>query len=231
MTQKTFTPAADRTAPISARTWRVTGALGLSHVVLILAALALQAHALFEDGRDGLAAYASGSLTVSILGGYLDLIGFLVLVPMLVVLARGIGRRTELGRVAATTGLVAGSGYVVLTFSPGLAAGFVSMHGVQRGAAVDAAWLMNNLRVVTFVMSLVLLGAHAIALAVAARADARAGGDGPAPRLLGTGGLVVGVALVACPALLGAGLQDLPVLLWMVWWVAVSVQLLRRNSR
>jgi hypothetical protein len=139
MTRTTFTPAATSTEPVGARTWRAAGALGLVHVVLILAALSLQAHALFEDGRDGLADYANGSLTLTIVGGYLDLVGFLVLVPVLVILARGIGRRTELGRVAAMSGLVAGSGYVVLTFSPGLAAGVVSMHGVQRGAAVDAA--------------------------------------------------------------------------------------------
>jgi UPF0716 family protein affecting phage T7 exclusion len=231
MTRDTLTSATTSTGPVTARTWRVVGALGIVHVVLILAALSLQAHALFEDGRGGLDDYANGSLTRTVVGGYADLIGFLALVPVFVVLARGIGRRTELGRVAAMSGLVAGSGYVFLTFSPGLAAGVVSMHGVQQHAAVDAAWLMNNLRVITFVMSLVLLGAHAIALAVAARADARSGSEAPAPRLLGVGGFVVGAALVACPALLAAGLQDLPVLLWMVWWVAVSVQMVRRNDR
>lgn len=199
MTQTTLPPALAPAAHTTPRAWRVAGVLGLTHVVLILAALALQAHALFGEGRAGLTSYASGSLTLTVIGGYVDMIGFLVLVPMLVILARGLGRRTELGRVASLSALLAGAGYVVLTFSPGLAAGAVSMLGVQQGAHPDAAWLMNNLRVVTFVMSLVFLGAHAIALAVASRADTRAGGDGPAPRLLGGGGLRRGCRAARLP--------------------------------
>ena len=227
MTETTFTsrPTASETP---ARLWKAAGALGLAHVVLILTALALQAHALYEDGREGIAAYATGDLARSVVGGYADLAAFLVLIPTLVILARGIGRRTEVGRVAALSALVAGTGYVVLTFSPGLAAGATSMLGAQAGADLDATWLMNNLRVVTYVMSLVLLGAHAVGLAVAARAD---GPGAPGSRLIGVGGFVVGGTLVACPALLAVGAQDLPVLVWIVWWVAVSVHLLRRTDR
>ena len=227
MTETTFKskPTASETP---ARLWKAAGALGLAHVVLILTALALQAHALYEDGREGMAAYATGDLARTVVGGYADLTAFLVLIPTLVILARGIGRRTEVGRVAALSALVAGTGYVVLTFSPGLAAGATSMLGAQAGADLDATWLMNNLRVVTYVMSLVLLGAHAVGLAVAARAD---GPDAPGSRLIGVGGFVVGGTLVACPALLAVGAQDLPVLAWIVWWVAVSVHLLRRADR
>jgi hypothetical protein len=228
MSESTFAVPRLEVSAMPARVWKVAGALGLAHVLLVLAALALQAHALFEDGRSGIAAYVAGDLTRTVLGGYLDLIAFLVLIPMLVILSRGIGRGTEVGRVAAVSALLSGAGYVVLTFSPGLAAGATSMLGARAGADLDAAWLMNNLRVVTFVLSLVLLGAHAIGLAVAARADRP---EGPGSRLIGVGGFVVGGSLLACPLLLSVGAQDLPVLLWMGWWVALSVHLLRRAGR
>ena len=228
MSESTFSIPRLDVSQTPSRVWRMAGALGLAHVVLILAALALQAHALFEEGRGGIAAYVTGDLTRTVIGGYVDLMAFLVLIPMLVILARGIGRRTEVGRVAAVSALLAGAGYVFLTFSPGLAAGATSMLGARAGADLDATWLMNNLRVVTFVLSLVLLGAHAVGLAVAARADSL---EGPGSRLIGVGGFVVGGALLACPILLSVGAQDLPVLLWMGWWVALSVHLLRRAAR
>jgi hypothetical protein len=228
MSESTLAMPRHDVSEMPSRVWKVAGALGLTHVVLILAALALQSHALFEEGRSGIAAYVAGDLTRTVIGGYVDLLAFLVLIPMLVILSRGIGRRTEVGRVAAVSALLAGAGYVILTFSPGLAAGATSMLGAQAGADLDATWLMNNLRIVTFVLSLVLLGAHAVGLAVAARADSP---EGPGSRLIGVGGFVVGGALLACPALLAAGAQDLPVLLWMGWWVALSVHLLRRTGR
>ena len=78
----------------------------------------------------------AGDLTRTVIGGYVDLMAFLVLIPMLVILARGLGRRTEVGRVAAVSALLAGAGYVILTFSPGLAAGATSM----LGAAGCATW-------------------------------------------------------------------------------------------
>ena len=99
------------------------------------------------------------------------------------------------------------------------------MHAAQNGVDVDPVWMMNNLRVITYVASLVLLGAHAIGVGVAARAD------GFSPRLVGAGGLVVGALLLTAPLLLASGLHDVPVLLWSAWWLALSVQLIRRDGR
>jgi hypothetical protein len=216
------TTTIDGTHPAAA--WRLAGGLGIAHVVLIFGGLALQAHVRFEDGRSGIAAYGEGSLPTSVAGGYLELLGFLLLLPVMVFLARAIGR-TPGGRWAAQSALAAGIGYVAITFSPGLAAGATAMHAVHDGSDLDAAWTMNNLRVITYVVSLVLLAGHAIGVAIAARAD------GFSPRLVGAGGLVAGAALLAAPLLLGVGLHDLSTLVWTVWWLALSVQLLRRVGR
>jgi hypothetical protein len=203
--------------------WRVAGGLGIAHVVLIFAGLSLQSVALFDEGRDGVAALAQGNLPLTVLGGYIDLLGFVLLLPVMVFLARTIGGSAT-GRWAAQTALAAGIAYVALTFSPGLAAGATAIQGIHNEADVDAAWLMNNLRVITYVVSLVLLGVHAIGVAVAARADRFS------PRWVGIGGLGVGAALMSAPLLLASGMHDVATLLWTLWWVGLSVQLLRRAS-
>lgn len=220
-THPTVDPVRDVAVP--RRLWQVAGGLGLAHLVLILAGISMSTGAMFEDGRDGVAKYVEGSLTQSVAGGFVELLGFLLLVPVLVFLARALGR-TPAGRWAAHSAMVAGGAYVALTFSPGLAAGATAMHAAQSGVPVDTVWVMNNLRIITYVVSLMLLGAHAIGVGIAAL------GDRFSPRLVGVGGIVTGSVLLASPLLLGAGLQDIPTLVWSVWWVALSVQLIRRKG-
>ena len=210
-------------APFPARLARVAGALGLAHVVLLLAGIAVQDTVLFSDGRDGIAAYADGILSRTVLGLYVELVGFLLLLPVLVAVAAMVGRRTDGGRWAARTALLAGVGYVVLTFSPGIASGAVAMHAVQNGVDVDTAWTMNNLRVVTYVVSLMLLGAHAIGTGMAAVAD-RFG-----TRTVGWTGIVTGVVLLTAPLLLAPNLHDLTTLVWLLWWAGLCVRLLRQK--
>jgi hypothetical protein len=111
-------------------------------------------------------------------GGYVELLGFLLLIPVLVFLARALGL-SQIGRGAAQSALVAGGAYVALAFSPGLAAGATPMYAAHGAAGVDTASVMNNLRVITYVVSLMLLGAHAIGIAITAL------GDRFSPRLVG----------------------------------------------
>ena len=90
------------------------------------------------------------------------------------------------------------------------------MHAAQNGVGVDPAWAMNNLRIMTYVVSLLLLGVHAIGVGLAARAD------GFSPRLVGAGGLLVGACLLTAPLLLAAGLHDLATLLWSLCSASAS---------
>lgn len=228
MTQTATTPTRDTAAedPVPRRLWRVAGGLALAHVVLLFTGLSLQNAALFQEGRAGIeSSYVDGNLTRSVTGGYIELIGFVLMIPVIVLLARGLGRRTAAGRWAAQTALVGGIGYLVLTFSPGMAAGAVSMHAAQNGVGLDTAWVMNNLRVVTYVVSLMFLGVHAIGVGIAALSDRFS------PRLVGIGGLLSGAVLMTAPLLLGVNLQDIPTLVWLLWWVALGVQMIRRNGR
>jgi hypothetical protein len=94
------------------------------------------------------------------------------------------------------------------------------LYGAQHGLDLDVAFALNNVRIFGYFLSLALLGGNVIGIAASSLADGRS-------RWIGGFGLVAGVALLAGPVLAVAGLQDFATLLWMVWWVGVSVWMLR----
>jgi hypothetical protein len=104
-------------------------------------------------------------------GGMIETLGFVLLIPALVFLARAIGRRTDIGRWAAQTALMAGMGYVAVTMAVGFPAGAASLYGAEHGLDLETAFALNNVRIFGYFLSLSLLGAHAIGLAIAARQD------------------------------------------------------------
>jgi hypothetical protein len=210
---------------IPRKLWQLAGGLALAHVVLLLAGIALQDSALFADGTAGIReAYVEGSLSRTLTGLGVESLGFLAMVPVVVFLGRALGRRTESGRWAAQTGLACGVGYVVVTFAVGFPAGAASMYGAQHGLDVDTAFAINNVRIFSYFLSLALLGVNTLVVAALARAEDLA------PRLVGWGGLATGALLVAAPALAPLGLQDVATLVWIVWWVALAVVMLRRRE-
>lgn len=202
--------------------WRLAGAFALGHVVLILAGISLMDTPLFSDGRAGIEnEYVAGDLTRTVAGGLVEALGFLVLVPALVFLARQVGTRSGAARWAAETGLMCGVGYVVVTFAVGFPAGAAAMYGAQHGLDLDAAFALNNVRIFGYFLSLVLLAGNVLGVAAAALADDVHG------RWFGVGGLVTGATLLAAPVLARWELQDVPTLIWLVWWVGVAVLMLR----
>jgi hypothetical protein len=204
--------------------WLAAGGLALAHIVLILAGIAMQDSPLFAEGTAGIQeGYVEGDLVRTMAGGMVETAGFLLLIPALVFLARAIGRRTEVGRWAAQTALLAGVCYVAVTMAVGFPAGAAALYGAQHGLDVDTAFALNNVRIFGYFLSLSLLGAHAIGLALAARAD------GVMTRWVGWGGLVTGAVLLASVPLAGIGQQDWGTLVWLVWWVGVGVGLLRHR--
>lgn len=202
---------------------RAAGALGLAHVALLVVGLAISGGgALVEDGTAGIEeAYVNGNLTTILGGWFVESVGFVLLVPVAVFLGRCLGQSTPAGRWAARSGTVLAGVYVAITLAVGFPAGAAAAYGVQNGLDVDAAAAMNSMRVFAYLLSLLCLGGYVVCVAVSALAD------GFSPRFIGGLGLVTGASLVAAGPLAAVAMQDLPTLLYIVWWVGLCVILLR----
>jgi Domain of unknown function (DUF4386) len=212
------------TAAVPRRLWQVAGGLAIAHVVLILAGIMLQDGPLCSDGPEGIQSqYVEGDMARTFTGGLIESVGFLLLVPVLVFLSRALGRSSETGRWAAQTGLMCGIGYVVVTFAVGFPAGAAAMYGAQHGLDVDTAFAINNIRILGYFLSLMLLGGQTLAVAVTAFSDRIA------TRWLGVGGVVTGIALLLAAPFASIGQQDWATLIWMVWFVGMAVVLLRHQ--
>ncbi|CAA9345279.1 MAG: hypothetical protein AVDCRST_MAG34-1205 [uncultured Nocardioidaceae bacterium] len=211
--------------PVPRRLWQIAGGLAIAHVVLILLGIYLQNGPLFSDGVQGIEDdYVGGDLARSFTGGIVASFGFLLLVVVLTFLAGALGRSNEAGRWAARTGLACGLAYVAVTFAVGFPAGGAAMYGAQHGLDVDTAFALNNVRIFSYFLSLLLLGGSTLGFAAAALADRVHTG------WFGTFGLVSGVALLASTPLAGVGQQDWGTLVWAVWFVGVGVLMLRHRE-
>ena len=216
--------AALASSPPARRLWQLAGTFAAAHVGLLVLGIALQDSPLFQEGVAGIQrGYVEGDMAATIGGGMIESFGFVLLVPALVFLSRAIGRRTEAGRWASQTALAAGLAYIAVTMAVGLPAGAAALYGAQQGLDVDTAFAINNIRIFGYFLSLALLGAHAIGLALAARQD------GVMRRWIGWGGLGTGVVLLISVPAATVGQQDWGTLVWLIWWVGVAVCLLRHR--
>ena len=155
--------------PIPRRLWQIAGVLGIVHIVLIPVGIAIQQSPLFEEGTNGIReSYVEGDLSRTLTGWLVGSFDFLLLIPVLVFLARALGRRTEAGGWAAQTGLMCGIAYVTVIFAVGFPAGAAAMYGAQHGLEVDAAFALNNLRIFGYFLSLMLLAGSTLGIALSA---------------------------------------------------------------
>jgi hypothetical protein len=198
--------------------WRVAGGLALAHIVLMFAGFSQEV--VTEHSTpigDFVRTIGGASLTRTYVGGYIEALAFLVLVPALVLVARLVGRRTELGRISATTFLALGSAYVASTLAVGFPPGAAAMYGLQHGADPRSASMMMDLRNFGFFLQVAMSCAMALALGVAALADRTH------VRWVGWGGVALGVVGLA----LTPFAHNVISMAWVVWWVGVAVLLLR----
>ena len=211
--------------PIPRRLWQIAGVLGIVHIVLIPVGIAIQQSPLFEEGTNGIReSYVEGDLSRTLTGWLVGSFDFLLLIPVLVFLARAIGRRTEAGGWAAQTGLMCGIAYVTVIFAVGFPAGAAAMYGAQHGLEVEVAFALNNLRIFGYFLSLMLLAGSTLGIALSAIAG------GVHPRWFGGFGVVTAVALFVSTPLSAVGAADLGTLVWMVWFTGVCVLMLRHQE-
>ena len=206
--------------------WRLAGGLALAHVVLLLAGIALAESPLFQEGTEGIQeGYVEGNMVRTMAGGMVETLGFVLLIPTLVFLSRAMGRRTEVGRWASQTALMAGIAYVAVTMAVGFPAGAAALYGAQHGLDLDTAFAINNIRIFSYFLSLSLLATHAIGVAIAARQD------NMMRRWVGWGGLLTGTVLLLSVPAAGIGQQDWGTVVWLVWWIGLAVSMLRHRPQ
>jgi len=211
--------------PIPRRLWQIAGVLGLVHVVLIPVGIALQQSPLFEEGTSGIReSYVEGDLSRTLTGWLVGSFDFLLLIPVLVFLARALGRRTETGGWAAQTGLMCGLAYVAVIFAVGFPAGAAAMYGAQHGLEVEAAFALNNLRNFSYFLSLMLLAGSTLGIALSATAE------GVHPRWFGGFGVLTATALLVSTPLSAVGAEEVGTLVWMVWFTGACVLMIRHQE-
>jgi Domain of unknown function (DUF4386) len=202
---------------MSRTAWRTAGLLGLGHVVLILVGISQQRSPRLGDDAAAVAAeYVDGDLTRILAGGYVEAVGFVLLLPVVVFLARAVGRSTEVGGWAAQTALAGGIGYVVVSVVPGLAAGGAALYGAQHGADLGTVSVVNDVRNFAFFLSMLFLAVHAAGVSIAVLSDR------VLPAWIGWAGLATAALLVASVPLAAAGAVDIATLVWILWFVALA---------
>lgn len=207
------------TTVVEGRARRWAGGLALAHVLLMLGAFSQEKVAV-EHG-DAFAtiqqAYGEAPLGQTLLAGYVEAVAFLVLVPSIVLLARLLGRRSELGRVAAGSFLGLGVAFVGSTLAVGFPAGAAALYAAHHGVDVGTIAIVNDIRNYGFLLEVALLAAMTLALGIAALAD------GVHTRWIGWGGVAVGgIGLVVTPFA-----HNAVSLVWMIWWVGMAVVMIR----
>ena len=224
-TERFVTPAPPTERPIPSRLWKAAGGLALGHVVLMLTGVIMMETPTVHEGQAGVEhSYVEGNLTQIFAGGYVEMIAFVLIIPVFVFLARAIGRRTEVGRWAAQTAAAAGLAYVAVVVAGGFAAGAAAAYGAKQGLDLQTVLTVNNIRNFAYFLSLALLGAHAIGLGTAALSDRTM------TRWVGWGGIGTGIVLVTAVPAGSIGLQDYATLVWLVWFIGVAVCLLRHRD-
>ncbi len=209
---------------MSRTAWRTAGILALGHVVLVLAGISQQRSPRLGDDAAAVAAeYVDGSSTQIFAGGYVEALGFVLLLPVVAFLAQAVGRGSETGRWAARTAFAAGILYVGLSLAPGLAAGAAALYGAQHGAPLAVVSVVNDVRNFTFFLSMLLLAVHAAGVGAAALADR------VLPSWVGWTGLGVAVVLVAAVPAAALGAVDWATVAWMVWFIALASVMIRHR--
>jgi hypothetical protein len=206
--------------------WRVSAALCIAHIVLMLAGYSQQ-HAPVPNASPAqvVAAYQTGAEVRTYVGEYLAILAFFVLLAAVVALATLLRGERPASQWLARLVSAAGMTYVAVTigvaFAPAGAAFYLARHGGDA-ALVNA---MDKLALFGNAGSIAAMGLFAFAIGAAALASGALG------RFIGWSGIAVGVAVLASVAGIGRGLIDYGQLVWMIWFVVLAGAMLRRAGR
>jgi hypothetical protein len=219
----TIAQARPDTGPdLSPTYWRIGGGLAIAHVVVLFAGLSQEVSVVHGDSLATITrVYGGANLTRVFTGGYVEAMSFLLLTAAVVVVARLIGRHTEVGRLASQAFLALGVVFVASTLAVGFAPGAAAIYGVQHGADIHAVAMVNDLRAFGYDLQVAVQAGMALALGIAALSDKIF------TKWVGWVGVAIGIlGIVATPFA-----ENATAMVWLVWWVGLGVLFLRGGPK
>lgn len=208
---------------MSARLWRVAGALAVAHVVLLFAGLALETTPRLGGPASANAdAFVHSSMPTVLTGGCIEYLGFLVFLAAILLFAELLRGGGDLAGWLASLVRGAGVVYTAVTLATGFPAGAAALYDGHRGVPLATLTAINDIRNFAYFLSVGALGVCTLALAGAIQLTGRL------PRPLAHTGYAVGALCIAAVPLQPFGAVDYASLLWLVWFVALAATAFRR---
>lgn len=201
---------------------RAGGALGIAHVAVVIAGFAIQ----FQDVVDITLTAPKENLTKIFveadpapvfLGGHLELLGYLLLLPFAAALYRHLRSAESAGAFGAMTSLLAVTVFVATTLSPGFAAGGAALWIGNHGGDLASVEALNTLRNTTYLTSLAAYAFFFAAVGVSGLSGRSLPKWLSIPALVLAGWLAVGLAFFT------DGQADLPAMVGLLWSLAAAI--------
>lgn len=203
------------------RLWLTAGSLAIGYIVLTFAGVVFQyTLQLGQSQQEGVKQLVQTSLARNYVGGYIEYLATLVFLVGALLFARLLRGESE------TTGWLSScmSGAAITNAAVTIAAaagGAAALYGAHHGASLSTATTVNNIRNFAFFLSGGLSGVFMISAGVAGRVT------GLLPRWLSYSGIAIGAFGVLAVTGARIGMQNVSIMLWFAWMVALGVTALR----
>jgi len=207
---------------MSRKALRAGGAIGIAHVAVVIAGFAVE----FQDIVDITLTAPKENLTKvfveadpapMFLGGHIELLGYLLLLPFAAALFRHLRSAESPGAFGAMTSLLAVTAFVATTLSPGFAAGGAALWIGGHGGDMATVEALNTLRNTTYVTSLAAYAFFFAAVGISALAGRSL------PKWLSISALVLAAWLAIGVAFFTDGQADLPAMVGLLWSLAAAI--------
>ncbi|MFC7483674.1 hypothetical protein ACFQX7_31740 [Luedemannella flava] len=161
--------------------------------------------------------FVDGDPSPVFLGGHLELLGYLLLLPFAAALYRHLRSAEPVSAFGALTSILAVTAFVATTLSPGFAAGAAALWIGSHGGDPASVEALNTLRNTTYVTSLAAYAFFFAAVGVSGLTGRSLPKWLSVPALVLAGWLAVGLAFFT------DGQADLPAMVGLLWSLAAAI--------
>jgi hypothetical protein len=208
---------------------RLGGAIGVAHVVVAISGFIIEFRQTIDvtltAPRENLTKlYVDTDPAHTFLGGHLEMLGFLLLLPFGAALYSLLRPREGQGGFGAMTALLALTAFIATTLSPGFAAGGAALWMGTHGADLSAVDTLNTLRNTTFVTSLAAYAVFFAAIGISALVGRSL------PKFLSISALGIAAWLAVGIAFFTDGQADMPAMFGFLWVLAAGIWMLRGKA-